>query len=313
MQFAYYACHIAWLKTSHPTCPHARVIPSSCHPWCVSDCPLVASSFSPSLVALRRLLLLFHTQLALCPALHLNVNSVEGNNRCAFAQRGVLLHGDIPSSHRSHTTWRLDKNWKSRSKKRKTRIGNRQTKNSNMPENIEKFILLIQVIRIQRHHEKMQGESWKHQRQLQWHATKRSPKYAYGKPLFQKQKKAKASEAKTRFSCIAEKHESTRQRIVGDEKDSWRKHCRKRMLWLAYPFVTDKQRTQYWRTPRWKWRMLKNYSKFSNQNARMYGNVFLYINERSHWWDWRSCGSCWTPICGTLVVKTVWKIFDETW
>ena len=26
------------------------------------------------------------------------VNSVEGINHCAFAQRGVLLHGDIPSS-----------------------------------------------------------------------------------------------------------------------------------------------------------------------------------------------------------------------
>ena len=30
-----------------------------------------------------------------------NVNSVEGINHCAFAQRGVLPHGDIPSSHTS--------------------------------------------------------------------------------------------------------------------------------------------------------------------------------------------------------------------
>ena len=44
-------------------------IPSSCHPRCVFDCLLVASSF------------------------------VEGNNRWAFAQRGVLPYGDIQSSH----------------------------------------------------------------------------------------------------------------------------------------------------------------------------------------------------------------------
>ena len=30
-----------------------------------------------------------------------SVNSVEGINHCAFAQWGVLPHGDIPSSHRS--------------------------------------------------------------------------------------------------------------------------------------------------------------------------------------------------------------------
>ena len=29
-----------------------------------------------------------------------NVNSVEGMNHCAFAQRGVFPCGDIPSSHR---------------------------------------------------------------------------------------------------------------------------------------------------------------------------------------------------------------------
>ena len=44
-------------------------------------------------------------------------------------------------------------------------------------------------------------------------AKERFFKHAYGKPSFQKQKKAKASEAKTRFSCITEVHESTRQRI----------------------------------------------------------------------------------------------------
>ena len=40
-----------------------------------------------------------------------------------------------------------------------------------------------------------------------------SPKPASRKPLYQKQKKAKESEEKTRFSCIAEARDSTRQRI----------------------------------------------------------------------------------------------------
>ena len=65
---------------------------------------------------------------------------------------------------------------------------------------------------------RMQGESWRHQRQLQCHVKERFLKHAYGKPLFQKQKKAKASEAKSRFSCITEAHESTRQRIESVKK-----------------------------------------------------------------------------------------------
>ena len=59
---------------------------------------------------------------------------------------------------------------------------------------------------------KMQGESWRHQRQLQCHAKERSPKLAHGETIVSQTEKAKASEAKTRFSCIAEAHESTRQR-----------------------------------------------------------------------------------------------------
>ena len=40
---------------------------------------------------------LFSSSIYLCSAQHFisNVNSVEGINRCVFAQRGVLLHGDI--------------------------------------------------------------------------------------------------------------------------------------------------------------------------------------------------------------------------
>ena len=40
-----------------------------------------------------------------------------------------------------------------------------------------------------------------------------SPKVTFRKVVFQKTEKAKTSEAKTRFNCITEVHESTRQKI----------------------------------------------------------------------------------------------------
>ena len=55
----------------------------------------------------------------------------------------------------------------------------------------------------------MNGESWKHQRQLQCHAAKHSPKPAFGKP---------------RFSCFAEAHEPTRQRIESVTKRIQEEH-----------------------------------------------------------------------------------------
>ena len=39
------AYHTAWLKTSHSACLWRALIPSSCHPRCVFDFLLVASSF----------------------------------------------------------------------------------------------------------------------------------------------------------------------------------------------------------------------------------------------------------------------------
>ena len=56
-----------WLKTGQGSmCLCARFIPSSCHPWCVFE--RYWSSFCPSPVSLRLLLLLFHTLPVLCPA-----------------------------------------------------------------------------------------------------------------------------------------------------------------------------------------------------------------------------------------------------
>ena len=71
-------------------------------PWCVFDNVLPASSFWPSLVSLRCLLLHFHTHF------FSNVNSVEEQNH--FAQRGALHHGESPSSHTfaaNSVRWRI--------------------------------------------------------------------------------------------------------------------------------------------------------------------------------------------------------------
>ena len=94
---------------------------------------------------------------------------------------------DITS--RWHIAWRLDKNWKSRSKKRKTRMGNRQTKTRTCQKIERNLFSWSEWPRIQRHLQKLQDESWKHQRQLQCHAKERSPRHAYEKPWFQKPKK----------------------------------------------------------------------------------------------------------------------------
>ena len=104
MQLAH--CHTAWLKTSHPTCLYARVIPSSCHPRCVFDRPFVVCLFVFVLLLILSVVYLFSSTLFLHSAQHFisNVNSAEGNNRCATAERVVLPHGDIPSSHRCPTS-----------------------------------------------------------------------------------------------------------------------------------------------------------------------------------------------------------------
>ena len=53
--------------------------------------------------------------------------------------------------------------------------------------------------------------------------------HAFGKPFFfSKTEKAKASEAKTRFSCITEAHESTRQGIESVTKRTHEEHIAER-------------------------------------------------------------------------------------
>ena len=93
-------------------------------------------------------------------------------------------------------------------KEGKNKNGQSRNQNSNTPEIWEEFVLLIRVT-------KNTKTSLRAQRQLQCHVKERFLKHAHGKPLFQKQKKAKASEAKTRFSCITDPQDK--------EWSQWRK------------------------------------------------------------------------------------------
>ena len=79
---------------------HERLIVRSLS---VSSC-LSFSCFSSSVYLFSSTLYLHSDQHFLS-----NVNSVEGINHCAFAQWGLLPHGDIPSSHRlwAQRSWRL--------------------------------------------------------------------------------------------------------------------------------------------------------------------------------------------------------------
>ena len=126
-----------------------------------------------------------------------------------YVVRGETNKNPNDITSRSHMAWGLDKNWKSRSKKRKTRMGNRETETRTRQKIERNLFYWFERRRMQRHHEKMQGESWRRQRQLQCHVRE----HAYGKPFVSKTEKSKASEAKTRFSCMTEAHEPTRQRI----------------------------------------------------------------------------------------------------
>ena len=60
-----------------------------------------------------------------------------------------------------------------------------------MQENCEEFIRLIHVMKSTKTLWKMQGESWRHQRQLRCHAKERPSKLSFGKSVFQKQEKPK--------------------------------------------------------------------------------------------------------------------------
>ena len=129
---------------------------------------------------------------------------------------------------RSHMAWRLDKNWKSRAKKRETIMGNRETKTRICPKVERNLFHWSEWWSVQRHHIKMQGGSQRHQWQLQCNAKERSPNLAYGKPLFLKQKKPRHLKRKTRFSCTTEANESTRQRIESVSKRIHEEHIAKK-------------------------------------------------------------------------------------
>ena len=72
--------------------------------------------------------------------------------------------------------------------KREKKNGQSRNRNSNTPENWEEFILLIRVMKSTKASLTMQGESWRHQRQLQCPVEERFLKHPYGKPFFKNRK-----------------------------------------------------------------------------------------------------------------------------
>ena len=59
----------------------------------------------------------------------------------------------------------------------------------------------------------MQGDSWRHQKAAAMPCKRAFSHACTRETVVSKTEQAKTSEAKKRFSCIAEAHESTRQRI----------------------------------------------------------------------------------------------------
>ena len=107
-------------------------------------------------------------------------------------QKGICgLGGDWQKSKRHHVQitygLTLGQELEKPLKEEKNKNGQSRNRNSNTPEIWEEFILLIRVIKNTKTSLRMQGESWRHQRQLQCHVKERFLKHAYGKPLFQKQ------------------------------------------------------------------------------------------------------------------------------
>ena len=97
---SFHAHHTAWFMTSHLTCLYARVIPSTCHPWCVLERLLSVSSC----LSFSCFSLLFTSSLPY-PSCSVTWTSSSMSMsprelpHCVFAQWGVLLLGDRPSSH----------------------------------------------------------------------------------------------------------------------------------------------------------------------------------------------------------------------
>ena len=100
----------------------------------------------------------------------------------------------------------------------KNKNGQSRNRNSNTPENWEEFILLIRVSKNTKTSLRMQCESWR------MPCKRAFPLACIWETVLSKTEKAKASEAKTRCSCITEAHESTRQRIESVTKGIHEEH-----------------------------------------------------------------------------------------
>ena len=74
--------------------------------------------------------------------------------------------------------------------------------------------------------------------------------------------------------------------------------------WISYQDcqdAQDKQRTQYLRIPRSKWKMLQNCCKFQSQNVQIFGFVNHDTNGQNHGPAWKTQSFFLSEICTVIL------------
>ena len=127
-----------------------------------------------------------------------------------------------------HTCLTLGQDVEKPLKEEKNKNGQSRSRNSNTPEICEEFILLIWVAKSTETSLRMQGESWRHQRQLQCHVKECFLKNANGNCCFKNRKSQGIwSEDKIQLYHWSPWIQKTKSR-VSNEKSSWRTHREKK-------------------------------------------------------------------------------------
>ena len=78
--------------------------------------------------------------------------------------------------------------------------------------------------------------------------------------------------------------------------------------WISSPdclVAMDKQQTQYQLIPKWKWKMLTNYSKFQNRSVQTFGFVYHDTNGQNHGPVWKTQSFLLKGIC-TVILWQDW-------
>ena len=118
---------------------------------------------------------------------------------------------------------RMDQNWESRSKERKARMGKSRNPNTTMLDDWEVSTPLIRKTKNTNKSLRMRGESWKCTWTLPCRAKKET-KSSSSSRATRARLEASNEVPKTKYSCIVEAHESTRQRVEPSRPKSHEDH-----------------------------------------------------------------------------------------